>query len=281
MENLLTYFPHLLLTLTFFSGVMWSLEKYHFAPKRAVVDRERADQKPERPWWIEYSAGLFPILFTVFFVRSFLVEPFRIPSSSMRPGLEPGDLILVQKFAYGVRVPILNTRLFGQDTPQRGDVLVFKYPKNPKLDYIKRVIGTAGDTVQYRNKLLTINGEELAYQKMLTYQYTEESGGATAAVSLTQFSETLNKNTHRIAVYDLFPPLIAAPQDFPFRENCQYDDAGFVCKVPAGHYFVMGDNRDNSEDGRYWGFVPDANVVGRAFFVWMNFSSPSRIGRIQ
>jgi signal peptidase I len=213
----------------------------------------------------------------VFLLRSFLFEPFKIPSGSMMPTLLTGDLILVNKFTYGLRLPVLNTKITEGTAPARGDVMVFRYPPKPSLDYIKRVVGLPGDEVAYLNKKLTINGQPVNKDAIPEYfdeetmrylkQYTENLGGKT--------HKLLNDDSRRAGISEV--EVIA----FPNQENCRYSVEGVVCKVPAGHYFMMGDNRDNSLDSRYWGFVPDKNIVGRAFFVWMNFGNLGRIGAFQ
>jgi signal peptidase I len=228
-----------------------------------------------QPWWLDWTAGLFPVILAVFVLRSFLFEPFKIPSGSMIPTLLVGDLILVNKFAYGVRLPVLNTKLTEGTPPQRGDVMVFRYPPKPSLDYIKRVVGVPGDEVAYLNKKLTINGQPVSKQPVADY-FDED-----AMAYYKQFEEVLGAKRHRILNDDNRPAFIPGVENFPNRDNCRYSVEGVVCKVPEGHYFMMGDNRDNSLDSRYWGFVPDRNIVGKAFFIWMNFGSFRRIGSFE
>jgi signal peptidase I len=225
-----------------------------------------------QPTWVEYSGSFFPVILLVFVLRSFLFEPFKIPSSSMVPTLQIGDLILVNKFTYGIRLPVVNKKIIDINNPQRGDVMVFKYPKDTSLDYIKRVVGVPGDKVVYRNKKLSINGKDLEYKQLPDYLDEE---------SLTyskQFEENLNGVSHQILNDQRAPSYVPNPDNFPNRELCTYNSEGFACTVPAGHYFMMGDNRDNSLDSRYWGFVPDQYIVGKAFFVWMNLGNLKRIG---
>ncbi|MBU6436344.1 MAG: signal peptidase I, partial [Betaproteobacteria bacterium] len=229
-----------------------------------------------QPWWLEWTAGLFGVIAAVFVLRSFVVEPFRVPSGSMLPTIVEGDLILVNKFRYGLRLPVIDTRLTQGTPPQHGDIIVFHLPKDPSVDYIKRVIGLPGDTVSYLNKRLSINGVELP--KTPLPDYLEEQSMRYAK----QYQEKIGKVTHNILNYDQAPPFVVDPDRFPHRENCQYSAEGFVCKVPPGNYFMMGDNRDNSQDSRYWGFVPEANIVGKAFFVWFNLGfNLKRIGAIE
>jgi signal peptidase I len=212
------------------------------------------------------------VIALVFFMRSFLYEPFKIPSSSMVPTLQIGDLILVNKFTYGIRLPIINKKIVEINDPKRGDVMVFKYPKDMSLDYIKRVVGVPGDRIVYRNKQLTVNDKALPYTSLADYLDEEQLSYH------KQFQETLGGVAHRILNDERAPGYVPNPDAFPQHELCTYNTEGFACTVPAGQYFMMGDNRDNSLDSRYWGFVPDANIVGRAFFVWMNFGNLKRIG---
>ncbi len=249
------------------TGVVWALDRFMLAKKRGGA--RPAD-------WVEYGRGLFPVILVVFVLRSFLVEPFQIPSSSMRPGLVVGDFILVNKFSYGVRTPILNNVLIPVGTPQYGDVMVFSYPENPSISYIKRVIGLPGDTVSYRGKRLTVNGKPVKTEAAGEHLYFEQS---VEPVINRQFRETLGEHDYHTLEAPQQPPFdLSKVSDFPYRENCRYDDEAFTCKVPEGHYFMMGDNRDHSADSRYWGFVPDKYVVGKAFLVWLNIRQPGRIG---
>ena len=278
----------------------WLAERLHFRPAReaaaAAVQAQHEARVAElrsrgiaqvdgdvskardallaQPWWLDWTAGLFPVIVAVFLLRSFLFEPFRIPSGSMVPTLQVGDLILVNKFDYGVRLPVLNKKVIANREPARGDVVVFRYPPDPRLDYIKRVVGVPGDEIAYLNQKLTVNGQPAPVQPLGEY-YDEDSLRYSP-----QFSEKLGDVEHRILV-DPRRAGYYGPDDakrFPFGENCRYSAEGVTCKVPAGHYFMMGDNRDNSQDSRFWGFVPDENIVGRAFFVWMNFGNLGRIG---
>jgi signal peptidase I len=225
-----------------------------------------------QPWWLDWTAGLFPVIISVFFLRSFLVEPFKIPSGSMIPTLLVGDLILVNKFTYGIRLPVLNTKITEGTPPKRGDVMVFRYPPKPSLDYIKRVVGLPGDTVAYINKRLTINGEVISTTSVP--EFLDED----LTRYFKQFEETLGEKKHKLLNDDTRPAFVPGADNFAGRDGCLYSVEGVTCKVPQGHYFMMGDNRDNSLDSRYWGFVPEKNIVGKAFFVWMNFSNPKRIG---
>lgn len=301
LQDILGNFSLILFVLTVVTGIIWFLDKLYLAKKRraradAVLaefdarqaklagDGIKADNSgraalqaslTRQPTWIEYSGSFFPVILLVFVLRSFLYEPFKIPSTSMLPTLEVGDLILVNKYTYGIRLPIINKKVLEINDPQRGDVMVFKYPENPSLDYIKRVVGVPGDTVVYRDKRLIVNGKPVSY-KLLSDYLDEE----TLSYS-KHYTENLNGVNHGILINPRAPAYVPNPHDFPNRELCHYDADGFTCKVPAGQYFMMGDNRDNSLDSRYWGFVPDGNIVGKAFFIWMNLGSIGRIGSFQ
>lgn len=259
-----------MLVLVLVTGSVWLLDRLVLAKRRAASSREVGH-------FVDYSRGFFPVILVVFILRSFLAEPFQIPSSSMRPGLVVGDFILVNKFSYGIRIPVLNTVLIPVHQVERGDVVVFNYPVNPKVNYIKRVIGLPGDTVEYRNKVLSINGKQVPEVADGTYDYLEQR---LAMIHNDQFRETLGDRNYRVLKIQEAPTLaLSQVSDFPDRDACRYDEDGFVCKVPAGHYFMMGDNRDNSLDSRYWGFVPDRMMVGKAFMIWMNFGDLGRIGQ--
>jgi signal peptidase I len=291
-------FALLLFLATVVTGIYWLAERYYFLPERqkaaalleatdvqrrqdlgkmgiTQIDGNVEDAKNRilmQPWWLDWTAGLFPVIIAVFFLRSFLVEPFKIPSGSMIPTLLVGDLILVNKFTYGLRLPVLNTKITEGTAPQRGDVMVFRYPPKPSLDYIKRVVGVPGDTVAYLNKRLSINGQVVPTNALPEF-FDED-----AMRYFKHFDETLGAKKHRVLNDDERPAFVPGADNFAGRDGCLYSVEGVTCKVPEGHYFMMGDNRDNSLDSRFWGFVPEKNIVGRAFFVWMNFGNPKRIG---
>jgi signal peptidase I len=290
------------------TGLYWLAERFYFLPSRQKAAAQLAEQSAVRqaeltkmgiaksdihgqemneaqgkllmqPWWLDWTAGLFPVIIIVFLLRSFLFEPFKIPSGSMIPTLWVGDLILVNKFTYGVRLPVINQKIIEVNNPQRGDVMVFRYPPKPNLDYIKRVIGVPGDEVSYLNKKLMINGKLLSKDAQPDF-FDEDSMHYSK-----QFEEVVMSDKgeikHKLLNDDDRPAFIPGADDFPNKQNCLYSAEGVVCKVPEGHYFMMGDNRDNSQDSRYWGFVPEKNIVGKAFFVWMNFGNLKRIGAFQ
>jgi len=250
-------FPTFLVLACAFTGAVWLIDVLFLARKR----RERARfEDVKEPVLIEYSRSFFPVILIVLIVRSFLFEPFRIPSGSMMPTLLVGDFILVNKYKYGLRLPVLNEKVVELGEPQRGDVVVFRYPQNPRIDYIKRVVGVPGDRVAYRNKVLYVNGDPAALQP--DGVFVGEGGGARDSGAL-QFVETLGDVNHKILINPRAPN---------FAPGCQVLWEGEI-KVPDGRYFVMGDNRDNSNDGRCWGFVPDANLVGKAVGIWMSWDS--------
>jgi signal peptidase I len=263
MDFALIMFVLLLLT-----GGIWMLDRFALAAKR--------DSGVAEPWWVEYAKSFFPVILAVFCIRSFLIEPFKIPSGSMIPTLRVGDFILVNKFTYGVRLPVINQKIVQLNNPQRGDVMVFRYPEDPSLDYIKRVVGLPGDVVEYRNKRLWINGVEQPQQAEGDYNYVETGLNF---IHTEKRLETLGERKHSVLINPDMPTLhLGSVAEFPGRESCSYDNEMVRCKVPDGQYFMMGDNRDNSRDSRYWGFVPDNQIVGKAFFIWMNFSDLKRVG---
>jgi signal peptidase I len=295
-------FSLLLFILTVVTLGYWLAERFYFAPRRQVAANTLEQQDTARraqlasqginkidgdvsqardtllmqPWWLDWTAGLFPVILVVFLLRSFLFEPFKIPSGSMIPTLLVGDLILVNKYHYGVRLPVINKKIIANKDPQRGDVMVFRYPKDTGIDYIKRVVGVPGDEISFRNQQLFVNGEAAALEQTPPPGFYDEE----ALRYFPEYKEKFGGVEHRILVNPRSQPFYGAEDKiaFPFRENCRYSAEGVNCKVPAGHYFMMGDNRDNSQDSRFWGFVPDENIVGRAFFVWMNFGNLKRIG---
>lgn len=301
LQSILGNFALILFILTIGTGIVWFLDVFFLSKQRRIkadaalaeFDARNAKLKAggiqldasgraaleanilKQPTWVEYSGSFFPVIALVFFLRSFLYEPFKIPSSSMVPTLLVGDLILVNKFTYGIRLPVINKKIIEVNHPQRGDVMVFKYPKDISLDYIKRVIGVPGDKIVYKNKRLTVNGKSVAYNALPDYLDEEHLSYS------KQYTEKLPNVIHKILNDERAPSFVPNPDAFPQHELCTYTIDGFSCTVPSGNYFMMGDNRDNSLDSRYWGFVPDQNIVGKAFFVWMNLGNIKRIGSFQ
>lgn len=295
-------FSLLLFILSVVTLAYWIAERFYFAPsrRRAVETLEVQDAQRRsalagkgitkvddnlvtarqellmQPWWLDWTAGLFPVILVVFLLRSFLFEPFKIPSGSMIPTLLVGDLILVNKYHYGVRLPVINKKVIQNHNPERGDVMVFRYPKDQTLDYIKRVVGLPGDTVTFKNQRLFINGDLQSSTPTPPPGFYDED----KLRYFSEFNEKLGNVEHHILINPQSVPFYGPEESitFPFRENCRYSVEEVTCKVPAGNYFMMGDNRDDSQDSRYWGFVPDENIVGKAFFIWMNFSNMKRIG---
>jgi signal peptidase I len=263
-------FALILLIALLVTGFIGLLDLVYFKKHRAATEKE--------PLLIEYAKSFFPVILIVFVLRSFVMEPFRIPSGSMIPTLKVGDFILVNKYTWGLRLPVINIKVREMNQPQRGDVMVFRYPVDPSLDYIKRVVGLPGDKIEYtQDKRLLINGKKVPWKYEHDFDYTK---AGLNSVSAKLYREQLGEHSHPILVQPDDPPVHAEQvRPFQYRANCDYNDRGFVCIVPPGHYFMMGDNRDDSTDSRYWGFVPDDHIVGKAFFVWMNFSDFGRIGK--
>lgn len=246
-------FPLILVVLTFATGLIWLADRLFLKPRRDLrwqqenpgVATDDDEQGATEPYLVDLSRSFFPVLAIVLVLRSFLVEPFQIPSGSMLPTLEVGDFILVNKYAYGLRLPVAGTKIMSVGDPQRGDVMVFRYPEDGKTNYIKRVVGLPGDHVRYRNKALYINDREID----------------------TRFVANL-------------PPVELLRERLGDTEHHIYRNLGGISGagegewvVPDGHYFTMGDNRDNSNDSRFWGMVPDDLVVGKAFLIWMHWPS--------
>lgn len=245
---MMVWFETILVVLTLLSGLVWLLDKLFFAKHRVPAFGEDVAKDPVL---VDYAKAFFPILALVLGLRSFVAEPFRIPSSSMMPTLLIGDFILVNKFAYGLRLPINNHKFVSIGEPARGDVVVFRPPQHPREDWIKRVIGVPGDHIGYHDHKVSVNGRELPYRVEGVYTGAGQGAGETGDNRLT---EGLPGHPHYVL-----------EREFSMAEG--------DWTVPAGHYFVMGDNRGNSEDSRFWGFLPEANLRGKAFMVWMNFDA--------
>jgi len=229
---------------TAISGIIWG--GYLLLRRMRLI----AEDPEKEPLLVEYAHSFFPVLLLVLLLRSFIVEPFRIPSGSMMPTLLIGDFILVNKFTYGIRLPVVNTKVVDIGNPQRGDIVVFRFPQDPSVDYIKRIVALPGDRIAYYNKQLYVNGERVQQTRLGEYLGT---GKGTSMSGAALLSEDLAGKSH----------------DMLIREGQPSVQGEFV--VPGGNYFVMGDNRDNSNDSRYWGTVPEANLVGKAFLIWMNW----------
>jgi signal peptidase I len=249
---------------TVITGFIWALDVWILAPRRSKVYQEQSDihqgveikRGGKEPVIVEYSKSFFPVLLIVFILRGFIVEPFRIPSGSMLPSLYIGDFILVNKFAYGIRLPVWNEKIIETGDPQRGDVVVFRYPRDPSLDYIKRIVGLPGDHVAYYNKVLYVNGKPVKRDFVGEYQ----GPGQTHA---NEYLEDLQGVEHSILLQPGRPSSL---------------EGEYI--VPDGMYFVMGDNRDNSNDSRVWGPVPESHLVGEAFMIWMHWNGGIEWGRI-
>jgi signal peptidase I len=264
-------FSALLVVLTLGSGIIWAVDAWFFKPARDKAasgsqQGEAAQVEAQEPLLVDYARSFFPVFFIVLVLRSFLYEPFRIPSASMMPTLLIGDFILVNKFDYGIRLPVIDTKIIDIGKPGRGDVVVFRYPKDPSIPFIKRIIGIPGDHIVYKDKTLYINGIQVKETDDGTFY---GSGASFIDHGAAQKIETLpNGVTHDILLY-------------PYRLSKDVD-----ITVPPGNYFVLGDNRDDSKDSRYWGFVPDENLIGHASLIWMNWDiknggvSWRRIGNI-
>lgn len=279
-------FAALLVLLSALTGVIWLIDALFFAKARAA--RVEAGAQVKEPLIVEYARSFFPVIFIVLIVRSFLAEPFRIPSNSMMPTLLTGDFVLVSKFSYGIRLPVLDTKIIPIGEPQRGDVFVFRYPgyacegraersarpcgepfaQVPFENYIKRVVGLPGDVIEVHDKVVTVNGVRVEAQPLDRYVGVGSGREMTGALRL---SETLGEKTHDILVV-------------PNLRRGGLGEGRWV--VPEGQYFAMGDNRDNSQDSRFWGFVPEHALVGKAFLIWMNWDGKnggvdfSRIGTV-
>ena len=267
-------FSLILVLVTLVTGIIWALEKLVFAKKRAekvaqfatqagAQDTSVVKQLETQPWWIENSVSIFPVIAFVLVLRSFIYEPFQIPSGSMMPTLLNGDFILVEKFAYGIKDPVWRSQLVDTGKPKRGDIAVFKYPVNQQIDYIKRVIGLPGDTIKYSaDKQLCIQkaGKNTCHHVALAHG--KESVFTANGYPLIQLDEKLGQVDHQILINPFSPNSIS-----------QYKPRPGIAEwvVPEGHYFAMGDNRDNSADSRYWGFVPEENLVGKAVAIWISF----------
>lgn len=276
-----TYFSQALVILTLLTGIVWAIDRYVWKKRRqaalataeqqaaTALDQATQNKLMAQPGWVETCASIFPVLAVVLVLRSFLFEPFQIPSGSMMPTLLVGDFLLVEKYAYGLKDPLTGTKFLSTGEPKRGDIIVFKYPNDPTYDYIKRVVGLPGDRISYRNKRIYIKPACHEQRPCPDYQPVPvsdlvQSQFAQNFVPLLQGTEQLGDVEHHILI---------DPAE-PDRESLYYTQNGTQPDewvVPEGHYFAMGDNRDNSRDSRFWGFVPEQNLVGKAVFIWISF----------
>lgn len=259
-------FELLLVLATLLCGLIWAVDAAVFSRRRSPAASSEGTQGRDisDPILVEYARSFFPVLLIVLLLRSFAGEPFRIPSESMLPTLEVGDFILVSKYSYGVRLPVTQTRLLDTGSPERGEVAVFRYPRNPSINYIKRIVGLPGDRVMYRDRQLYINGDPVPLERIGDY---DPPGGHGIHTRMVKFLETIDNRPHHV---------ILDPRGRGLEGE-------FV--IPAGQYFALGDNRDYSNDSRQWGYVPEENLVGKARMVWMHWNWDnggidwSRIGR--
>ncbi len=254
-----TDFSFILVIAVAVTGVIWLFDTiWRLLKKHVITVRHESGTRSRFYWIVEYARVFFPVLLIVFVLRSFIIEPFRIPSGSMLPTLEIGDFILVNKYEYGIRLPVLNKKIYEIGAPDYGDVMVFRYPHDESINFIKRVVGLPGDSVLYENKQVTVNGTIVAQD--IEGEYLINSG-ANRKTQARMLNETfVNGESHQIL------------QD----EN--RDSRTLVFRVPENSYFVLGDNRDYSNDSRFWGFVPEKNIIGRAFFIWFSWDSVGNTG---
>lgn len=272
------YFSLLLVFLTVATGLIWLVDSLVFAPKRkarmaqtaaAAGSSSAMDPQPELPYLVDTSQQIFPVIAFVLVLRSFIYEPFQIPSGSMMPTLLVGDFILVEKFAYGIKDPVFREKLVETGAPERGDVVVFKYPEEPNIDYIKRVVGLPGDTIVYRNKQVYIkpkceSGSDCPGLQKVPLEFVSRGDFVQEMTPLMRYSEKLGDVEHHILRH---PTREISSANFWTQPGTRSNE----WIVPEGQYFVLGDNRDNSRDSRFWGFVPDDNLVGEAVAIWISF----------
>ncbi|MBS0433083.1 MAG: signal peptidase I [Proteobacteria bacterium] len=245
-------------------GIVWALDRLLFQHRR-LERAATAGEKPHEPLLVDYARSFFPVILAVLLFRTFLIEPFRIPSGSMMPTLLVGDFVLVNKFAYGLRLPVTDTKIVGIGEPHRGDIAVFKYPPDPKEDYIKRIVGLPGDTISMHDEQLYVNGKPQPQDDAGPITDKDSESVQTAQAGGIERTEHLGNVTHKIIVLP------------PFRRDPRTEG---TWTVPQGYYFAMGDNRDNSSDSRFWGLVPEKNLRGKAFLIWFSLADLKRIGTV-
>ncbi len=274
-------FSLVLLLLSLGTGAVWALDHFLFRkPREAAAAAATPPLAIGEPGTVDYARSFFPVAFIVLVVRAFIFEPFRIPSDSMMPTLLDGDFIVVNKFAYGLRWPVINEKFVDVSTPQRGDVVVFRHPPNPSINYIKRLVGLPGDRIEVHDDHLVINGETIELRNGAVFEDNCYAG-------VRIFEETLGERTHQVMSCRSESSLIGAPLPDCDRKRMRREIGGWICRemppggrdhgdykfevIPAGYYLMIGDNRDNSDDSRGWGLVPDKNLVGKATRIWFNF----------
>ncbi|MDF3019578.1 MAG: signal peptidase [Steroidobacteraceae bacterium] len=274
-------FSLVLLLLSLATGAVWALDHFLFRkPREAAAAAATPPLAIGEPGTVDYARSFFPVAFIVLVVRAFIFEPFRIPSDSMMPTLLDGDFIVVNKFAYGLRWPVINEKFVDVSTPQRGDVVVFRHPPNPSINYIKRLVGLPGDRIEVHDDHLVINGETIELRNGAVFEDNCYAG-------VRIFEETLGERTHQVMSCRSESSLIGAPLPDCDRKRMRREIGGWICRemppggrdhgdykfevIPAGYYLMIGDNRDNSDDSRGWGLVPDKNLVGKATRIWFNF----------
>ena len=259
-------FELILFYATLITGLIALADVLYFAKRRRLMAKKQGVPEIKMSIIVDYSRAFFPVLLIVFLLRSFLFEPFRIPSGSLEPTLLKGDFILVNKYKYGIRLPVIHTKILDLSEPKRGDIIVFRWPPNPSIDFIKRVIGVPGDQIKYINKELYINGKKMETSDVKNVIVKNDIGNDWVA---SERVEDLMGVKHRI-----------------YNDSNKVTDNFYNITVPEGMYFVMGDNRDDSADSRYWGFVPEKNIIGKAVVIWMSWNSDistlrlKRIGKV-
>ncbi len=246
-------FELLLTLLVIISGIITLIDQVWLRKRRQLRAQQAGQHTLKLPIIVDYARSFFPILLIVLLIRSFVIQPFRVPTGSLEPTVMPGDFIAVNQYAYGLRLPVLHHKILDIGEPKRGEIVVFRYPPDPSINYVKRVIGVPGDKISYVDKSLYINGKKIP-QTVIGNNVDIEPD---MSIPVVEKEENLLGVKHRIFL----------------RPNYISSGNFYNVTVPPGHYFMMGDNRDDSLDSRSWGFVPEANLIGRAFFVWLSWDS--------